>query len=76
MIFNFAAKNNQSNVAVCLSLAQKIYTDVMSHVSAMVCMVRQQRLKQALEYAGSKHCSTDDLIQASNQLCIAVILYV
>jgi len=63
VIFNFCTKNTQPSTVNCLALAQKIYMDVMAHVSAMVCMVRQGRINQAIDYANRKGCLTDDLIQ-------------
>lgn len=63
MIFNFCSKNAQPSTVNCLALAQKIYMDVMANVSAMVCMVKQGRINQAIDYADRKGCLTDDLIQ-------------
>lgn len=63
MIFNFCTKITQPSTVNCLALAQKIYMDVMAHVSAMVCMVKQGRINQAIDYAERKGCITDDLIQ-------------
>ena len=35
----------------CLALAQQVYTEIEHHSLAVICMIKQGRLKQALEYA-------------------------
>lgn len=50
MIYTFHHSHaNRSNK--CLALAQQVFTEIEHHTLAVICMVKQGHLKQALEYA-------------------------
>ena len=54
MLFDYAHEKPRT-AKKCLALAQKIFMDAEAHIKAMVCMIKQDRVNQALEY-GQKVC--------------------
>ena len=49
LLFKFALDKPKSGKQ-CLALAQRVYMECDQHVEAMLCMVKQGRVNQALEY--------------------------
>ena len=62
MIYNYT-KVRPASQPQYLSLAQQVYVKIEDHVSAMICMVKQGRVNQALEYAKANRMSPQQLTE-------------
>lgn len=61
LIYNYCLrKNAEHELRSGLALAQKVFADAGSERLAMLCMVRQGRIAQALEYAKAKGAQMED----------------
>lgn len=49
LLYQFSSDRPQTG-KTCLALAQKVYADAKAHAPAMICMIQQGRVSQALEY--------------------------
>ena len=62
MIYNFT-KVRPTELVRYLSLAQQVYVKIEDFVSAMICMVRQGRVNQALDYAKNNKMTPPQLME-------------
>jgi hypothetical protein len=64
MIYNYSLRRSDHDVKSGLALAQKIFMETESVHLVMVCMVRQGRYTQAIEYGKANGAKQDDYVQA------------
>ena len=63
MIYNYCLQRGDCELRSGLSLAQKVFMDTGTVHLAMVCMIRQGRVTQAIEYGQAQGATYNDYVQ-------------
>ena len=70
------AKEKPAGNQQCLTLVQKVYTELNLHLAAVKCMLDQWRVRQGLEYAAQVNLPKDACMEILGQYPLAPVLEV